>query len=187
MGIMKVPIENLGYWLFYAQRCAEHAFGTVLEAWCKEQGKPYVITPSQWGALQLLFERDGITIGKIAQVRGVDAATITGIINRLEQSGLVERRHNREDRRNVRVYLTEEGRSIKDSLSRAVENVYYSILMRGFSEEDLQDFLHKLQQVVANVSIVAPDTGDRFHLLPARFRHPGHEDETEQSYTLQEP
>jgi DNA-binding MarR family transcriptional regulator len=184
---MTVPVENLGYWLFYAQRCAEHAFGTILEAWCKEHGKPYVITPSQWGALQLLFEGDGLTIGRIAQVRGVDAPTITGIVKRLEQSGLVERRHNHVDRRNVKVYLTEEGRSIKDSLSRAVEKVYYGILMRGFSEEDQQDFLHKLQQIVANVSAIAPDTGDRFHLLPDRFRHQSQEDEAGHPFTLHGP
>jgi DNA-binding MarR family transcriptional regulator len=183
---MRVPIENLGYWLFYAQRCAEHAFGTVLEAWCKEHGKSYVITPAQWGALQLLFEHDGLTIGRIAQVRGVDAPTITGIIKRLELSGLVERRHNREDRRNVKVYLTPEGTSIKESLPQAV-GVYYNVLMRGFSEEDQQDFLHKLQQIVANLSTIAPDTGDRFHRLPDRFHHRRQEDETEQSCRLQGP
>ncbi|HLI91148.1 MAG TPA: hypothetical protein VKV37_20835, partial [Ktedonobacteraceae bacterium] len=69
----------------------------------------------------------------------------------------------------VKVYLTPEGTSIKESLPQAV-GVYYNVLMRGFSEEDQQDFLHKLQQIVANASAIAPDTGDRFHLLPDRFR-----------------
>jgi DNA-binding MarR family transcriptional regulator len=81
----------------------------VLWAHCEERGKSYVITPPQWGALSLLLEQDGMTIGSMSQKRGVDAPGATAIITRLEQNGLVERRHDREDRRVVKVFLTDEG------------------------------------------------------------------------------
>src|SRR5260370_13365779 len=83
-----------------------------MRAHCEERGKPYVITPPQWGALSLLLAQDGQTIGTMSQKRGVDAPTATGTITRLEQNGLVDRRHDREDRRVVKVYLTDEGRAI---------------------------------------------------------------------------
>src|SRR5579864_6402955 len=96
------PEDSLGYWLFYAQRCVEYAFSEVLRVSCLKQEKSYVVTPPQWGVLALLYEHDGLTIGAISQRRGIDAPTVTGIVKRLEQSGLVERRHDRTDRRVVK-------------------------------------------------------------------------------------
>jgi DNA-binding MarR family transcriptional regulator len=116
------------------RRFFTYAYAEVLRAHCEERGKPYVITPPQWGALSLLLVQDGMTIGTMSQKRGVDAPA-TGMITRLEQSGLVERRHDREDCRVVKVYLTEEGRDISDTLVSAVEH-FEQGLKRGFSEKE---------------------------------------------------
>jgi DNA-binding MarR family transcriptional regulator len=156
---------RLSYWLFYAQRCVAYAEVEVMRAHCEERGKPYVITPPQWGALALLLAQDGLTIGTMSQMRGVDAPTGTGIITRLEQNGLVERRHNREDRRVVKVYLTDEGRDIAHTLAAPVEQFDRSV-KRGFSEAEQDRFLAHLQQIIANVSEIGPGLGDRFGLLP---------------------
>jgi DNA-binding MarR family transcriptional regulator len=156
---------RLSYWLFYTQRCVAYAFAEVMRAHCEERGKPYVITPPQWGALSLLLAQDGLTIGTMSQMRGVDAATGTGIITRLEQNGLLERRHDREDRRVVKVYLTEEGRDIANTLAGPVEQFDHS-MKRGFSEGELDRLQAHLQQIIANVSELGPGLGDRFGLLP---------------------
>src|SRR5690348_7761688 len=107
---MEIRPENyLGYWLFYAQRSVAYAFYEALKACCLQHEKPYVVTPPQIGVLILLIEQDGQTIGTLSQKRAIDPPTMTGIVRRLEQNGLVERRHDREDRRVVKVYLTAEG------------------------------------------------------------------------------
>jgi DNA-binding MarR family transcriptional regulator len=157
--------KSLSYWLFYAQRCVVYAYAEVLRAHCEELGKPYVITPPQWGALALLYAQDGQTIGAMSQMSGIDAPTGTGIITRLEQNGLVERRHNREDRRVVKVYLTDEGRDIIHTLASFVKQFDQSVL-RGFSEGEQDRLLAQLQQIIANVSEIGPGLGDRFGLLP---------------------
>ncbi|HEX6556205.1 MAG TPA: MarR family winged helix-turn-helix transcriptional regulator [Ktedonobacteraceae bacterium] len=166
---MDLPLDDnrgrLSYWLFYAQRCVAYAYAEVLRAHCEERGKPYVITPPQWGALSLLLVQDGMTIGTMSQKRGVDAPTATGIITRLEQNGLVERRHDREDRRVVKVYLTNEGRDIANTLVSSVEH-FDQGMKRGFSEGDLDRFLAQLQRLIANASEIRPGLGDRFDLLP---------------------
>src|SRR5436305_2287183 len=166
---MELPVEEnrgrLSYWLFYAQRCVAYAYAEVLRAHCEERAKPYVITPPQWGALSLLLVQDGITIGAMSQMRGVDAPAATGIISRLEQYGLVERRHNREDRRVVKVYLTDEGRDISNTLVPSVEHFEQS-MKRGFTESEMDRFLRQLQQLIANASEIGPGLGDRFGLLP---------------------
>ena len=167
---MEIRPENLiGYWLFYSQRCVEYAFFEALKRCCAELGKSYVVTPPQWGILSaLFFEPQGLPIGVLSQRRGFDAPTITGIVKRLEQSGLVERRHNREDRRVVKVYLTNEGREIMPALSAAVTQ-FNATMMQGFSADEEKDLLEKMQQLIANLAAVAPGTGDRFHLLPVHF------------------
>jgi DNA-binding MarR family transcriptional regulator len=166
---MDLPIDEnrgrLSYWLFYAQRCVAYAYAEVLRAHCEERAKPYVITPPQWGALSLLVVHDGMTIGAMSQKRGVDAPAATGIITRMEQNGLVERRHDREDRRVVKVYLTDEGRDISNTLVSAVEHFEQS-MKRGFSESEMERFLAQLQQFIVNASEIGPGLGDRFGLLP---------------------
>src|SRR2546427_4096213 len=169
---MDLPLDEnrgrLSYWLSYAQRCVAYAFAEVMRAHCEERGKPYVITPPQWGALSLLLAQDGLTIGTMSQMRGVDAAAGTGIITRLEQNGLVERRHDREDRRVVKVYLTEEGRDIMRFLPDAASE-FSKIMAQGLSEGELRDLQTKLQRIIFNVSFVASHTGDRFGLLIPNF------------------
>jgi len=162
------PENTLGYWLFYAQRCVEYAFSESLKQCCLEHNKPYIVTPSQWGILSLLYETDDITIGTISQKRGFDAPTLTGIVKRLEHSGLVERRHDRQDRRVVKVYLTDEGRDTMRFLPGAV-TTFNEIMTRGFSRAGQHDMRAKLQQIIVNVAAVGPGTGDRFGLLPGDF------------------
>src|SRR2546421_3435709 len=166
---MNLPLDEnrgrLSYWLFYAQRCVAYAYAEVLRAYCEERGKPYVITPPQWGALSLLLVHDGMTIGAMSQKRGVDAPAATGIITRLEQTGLVERRHDREDRRVVKVYLTAEGRDISQTLVSVVEDFEQS-MKHGMAAGEVDRFLGQLQQLIANASEIEGGAGDRFSLLP---------------------
>jgi DNA-binding MarR family transcriptional regulator len=166
---MDLPVndnrDRLTYWLFYTERCVNYAYMEVLRTHCEERGKPYVITPPQWGALSLLLMEDGMTIGTMSQKRGVDAPAATGIVSRLEQIGLVERRHDRGDRRVVKVYLTDEGRDISHTLALAVESFEQS-LRQGFSEGEMDRLLAGMQRLITNVSEIVGDVGKRFDLLP---------------------
>ena len=167
---MEIHSEDyLGYWLFYAQRSVAYAFYEALKTCCVEHDKKYIITPPQFGVLILLIEQDGQTIGALSQQRAIDAPTMTGIVKRLEQSGLVDRRHDREDRRLVKVYLTYEGRDIMQYLPDAAIE-FNKTMSQGFSEDEMRDMQVKLQRIIANLSTVGPDTGDRFGLLPDFMR-----------------
>ncbi len=166
--------DNIGYWLFYTQRCVAYAFAEILRQHCEERGKSYIITPPQWGVLALLAQQDGMTIGAISHERGIDAPTVTGIVRRLEQSGLVERRHAQEDRRMVLVYLTAEGQDIMQTLPAAVTHSNQQ-MMDGFSEEEQHHLIAQFQRIVANISEMGPGVGDRFGLLPEGIIFPSND------------
>lgn len=65
--------------------------------------------------LCLRFLRDSAeapTAGEVARALALSGGTVTGILDRLERRGLLERRRGERDRRRVRVELTEEGRRV---------------------------------------------------------------------------
>ena len=74
------------------------------------------ITYPQYLVLCALGEDDGLTVGGIAGRLALESSTVTPPIKRLEQAGLVERRRNPTDERQVNVHLTPAGR---DLLARA--------------------------------------------------------------------
>lgn len=82
----------------------------------KESISSYGLTTSQFFMLIALYEENGILISKLAKKVALDKATLTGIIDRLERDGLVERRDDPKDRRAIRVYLTPKAEAIKEEL-----------------------------------------------------------------------
>src|SRR3954470_363455 len=74
------------------------------------------ITAAQFLVLRRLWEGDGIPTSSITRDVCSDGGTITGLLDRLETKGLIRRERCREDRRTVRVYLTEAGRGLEAPL-----------------------------------------------------------------------
>jgi DNA-binding MarR family transcriptional regulator len=71
--------------------------------------------PSQYFALQQLDEPT--PMGKLAGPLHCDSSNVTGITDRLEERGLVERRTDERDRRVKLLVLTDEGRRLRDQIS----------------------------------------------------------------------
>jgi DNA-binding MarR family transcriptional regulator len=74
------------------------------------------LTPPQFAALAKLGEAGPTSQNQLGVMVAMDAATIKGVIDRLNARGLVGLSPDREDRRRIIVSLTEEGRAIVDSL-----------------------------------------------------------------------
>jgi DNA-binding MarR family transcriptional regulator len=70
------------------------------------------ITYPQYLVLCALGEKDGLTIGAIAERLALESSTITPPVKRLEQVGLLERKRSTVDERQVHVWLTSTGRSL---------------------------------------------------------------------------
>lgn len=82
------------------------------------------VTPVQYAALRILWERDGLSCAEMCARLLLDSATMTGIVDRLETAGLVERRPDPEgDRRINRVYLGVEGRARCAAMNAAMDGV----------------------------------------------------------------
>ena len=70
----------------------------------------------EWRVLACLHDRDGSMITHLARFALVEQSRLTRIIGQMDARGLVHRRGDPEDRRRVRVYLTEQGRALAGRL-----------------------------------------------------------------------
>jgi len=104
------------------------------------------LTTPQYMVFNALWMGDGITIGELGQRVALDGSTITGILDRMEKSGYVERRPNAGDRRSALVHLTEKAREVGPQIIKFADELDESIRQR-FSSADMAVFervLHDL-------------------------------------------
>jgi DNA-binding MarR family transcriptional regulator len=98
-----------------------------------------------------LFEKDGMTQSEIADQLAVQGATVTNMLQRMEETGLVIRRRDSEDNRLVRVYLTDAGRDKERAINQQFANLE-EVIFAGISQQDRVVLRRLLQQLLANMS-----------------------------------
>jgi len=90
----------------------------------REALAPYGVTPVQFAILKVLWERDGLNGAELCSRLVLDSATMTGLIDRMETGGWLERRADPGgDRRMSRVYLTKNGAQLEKPLNEAMDRV----------------------------------------------------------------
>jgi len=99
-----------------------------------------------------LFEKDGMTQSEIADQLSVQGATITNMLQRMEEAGLVTRRRDAEDNRLVRVYLTEAGRE-KERASNEQFMKLQEAIFAGINDADREALRRILKQMLQNIAV----------------------------------
>lgn len=88
-----------------------------------------------------LLESDGpMTMGGLAEALDVSQASATGIVHRMRERDLVDRESDPEDRRIVRVVLTESGRRLIDGVA-AERRGRLELLLTDLTDDELSGFL----------------------------------------------
>jgi DNA-binding MarR family transcriptional regulator len=70
------------------------------------------LTAVQAMVLGFLTEEDQITSSELGKRTELDSATLTGILDRLEAAGYLERKSNPDDRRSIHIHLTSKGKAL---------------------------------------------------------------------------
>lgn len=107
----------------------------------------YGITPVQFYVLSVLAVREGIRFKDLAKSVDIDGSTLTGILDRMERGGYIERRDDPEDRRSLLVYLTGKARGVAPEIIELAVKLDREI--RGqFEQGELKIFLEVLDRLL---------------------------------------
>ncbi len=112
--------------------------------------RPLRVTRSQAWALAYLSRRDGLTQSDLADDMSLGKVTLSGLIDRLEDVGMVERRADPTDRRIKRIYITREGRRvIKEMRLLTLEG--NEVMLDGIDIDDVVTTVETLRKLNRNL------------------------------------
>jgi DNA-binding MarR family transcriptional regulator len=128
-----------------------HRISNAMVQELERQFEPSGLTNAQWKPLFKLSIGEVSTVAELARVCTLDAGGMTRMLDRLEAKGLCQRERSSEDRRVVKLALTDAGReaaqTIPETLSR-VQNAY----LAGFSVEEWQTLKSYLRRMLDNAN-----------------------------------
>jgi DNA-binding MarR family transcriptional regulator len=108
----------------------------------------YDLTPVQYAALAAINANPGIDQVTLAGLIAYDRTTITGVIDRLVQKGMVARQESSRDRRARELKITDAGRRTYRAITPAVEAAQRT-MMRGLTEKEAKELVRLLQKAIA--------------------------------------
>ncbi|MBP1927160.1 MarR family transcriptional regulator for hemolysin [Sedimentibacter acidaminivorans] len=140
--------KDIGYILHKVSMLAKNNFSNKLNA--------IGITTGQFAVLKDLYyyqkkaTDSGLSPACIAARLECDRPTISGVIDRLESQGWVERFDNPDDRRSVLIKVTDKAVGKLEELEK-MHSENRNTIVKGFSEEEVNDFRNYLLRVVNNL------------------------------------
>lgn len=124
---------------FLLSKAYQRAWATL-----REEIERHDLTPPQFALLSFLWQRDGLTQAELSEKGQIDRSTLGGLIDRLERSGLLERRQHPQDRRAYKIYLTGQGKAMEEPLSACAERSLKKFTA-GLNDDEVKDLRRMLE------------------------------------------
>ncbi len=111
---------------------------------------PFMLSPLEYRVLERCHRGEANTVTELARIFPVDASTMSRMVNKLVDRGLIRRRRLSKDRRTVLLKLTAEGNSVVDRLAECMRASQVA-LMDGISDEERHAFTATANKIIANL------------------------------------
>jgi MarR family transcriptional regulator, organic hydroperoxide resistance regulator len=116
----------------------------------QEKLEPLGLTPFHWVVLCCLWQEDGLATSGIGEKLQQVGGTMTGVLDRMEERGLIRRERDPQDRRIWRIWLTEAGKQLEEILPPIALDIREQA-MRDISTRDQEKFSELLDRAIANL------------------------------------
>lgn len=136
------PERSLGFLIHDVARLLRRSFNRGVQA--------LGLTQTQWRAIAQLSRNEGINQVTLADILEVQPISLARLLDRMQASGLVERRPDPRDRRAVRLYLTAEAEPILAALRKQAADTHNQAL-GGMAEEGHAQLIEALQILKRNL------------------------------------
>ena len=105
---------------------------------------------AQGKILYVLWQGGTMTATEISKKSGLAKTTLTAMLARMQEQGLIRIEENANDRRSALVCLTEKAAALQDEydgVTKEIEDIYY----KGFSDEEIDRFENCLKRILKNL------------------------------------
>lgn len=106
------------------------------------------ITYPQYLVLMVLWQEEELTVNEIGSRLFLESNTLTPLLKRLEQKGLVTRQRAAEDERKVLISLTKEGNALKRRAVNIPEQLIANFNDESITEKEILQFQTTLKKLV---------------------------------------
>jgi homoprotocatechuate degradation regulator HpaR len=145
--------RNLPLALLHAREAAMGHFRPILKA--------HGLTDQQWRVVRVLSETEQpLESGRVAEACQLLAPSLTGILKRLVETGLVERAWSRADQRRQLVTLTPKGRALVDRMTPLIDR-QYRLIEDALGKDRLDAVYDTLDRLIALLKREMPATAGR--------------------------
>lgn len=126
----KIPEDSPDCTVFLLGKVYQKAHGDF-----KKRLKPYGLTNMQHLVLEGLWYRDGVTASELGKSLILDKATLSGVLDRMVGAGWIIKKHDAEDLRVNRLFLSARANEMKDRLIEERKKAN-DALLAGFTLEE---------------------------------------------------
>lgn len=122
----------------------------LLKTYADQRARDLGMTRAQWAVLARVERSEGLKQCELADTLDLQPITLTRLIDRLCDGGLIERRSDPDDRRAKRLYLTPAARPVLDGLTRLGQDIMATVLA-GIEPAAVEQLLAQLLTLKANL------------------------------------
>lgn len=115
----------------------------MLVTYADQQGRDFGISSAQWSVLVRLDRSEGLKQSELAELLDLQPISLTRLLDRLADNGLIERRADPNDRRANRLYLTPSARPLLEQLGDLSKRLMETVL-EGLGTESRERLVHDL-------------------------------------------
>ena len=115
----QIPWEKHGGTVGHLVKLAYIAMRREMAASVRKAG----VTTTQWQALGVLYHKPGLTHSELVDHMAIEPPSVTSLVNGMERKDWIKRERSETDARVKRLYLTQRGRRLIESLRKATEPV----------------------------------------------------------------
>jgi MarR family transcriptional regulator, transcriptional regulator for hemolysin len=122
----------------------------LLRTYADHRAAQFGMTRAQWAVLVRLDRSEGLNQSELAETLDLQPITLTRLLDKLCDGGLIERRPDPADRRAKRLFLTPAARPLLKQLSALGEETMAGVT-EGLTQEDIERMLAELATVKDNL------------------------------------
>ena len=139
---------NGGFLVSQIKQIQSRVFDSLLRKYGIEE-----FNGAQGRILYVLWQEDNLPIVELSRRTGLAKTTLTSMLDRMEATKFLERIYDKNDRRQIRIVLTEKAKALSKKY-KEVSDLMNKLFYKGFSDTEITDFEKYLVRILNNLTEV---------------------------------